>query len=303
MLANVVMNNRNLSSLVQKIIFSAAGFLAPFALLISAMGWLGTDLISAYRLFATTIIQGYFEEGWRMPFAYFWHTEHAVILILGGLALLALISQFKDPRRAETKLWIGGVLFVYICLVVPSVIFHYFVVYARLARQLMPFLVLLAAQGMVQVENHAAAGRRITRLILAVIVIQAAWNFTYFYGLNYPREFAVEAQTKFPEFEYSFKRLAFGAPVVCQYNGYIIENAKFYVTPPEKLPHVEGQLLLSALHPANALPYQYEGDPPDVRETYSRLKLRMNFYKADEQFMSETNPDWTTIKSCVVNEK
>jgi hypothetical protein len=66
---------------------------------------------------------------------------------------------------------------------------------------------------------------------------------------------------------------------------------------------VKGQLLLSAPHPANVLPYQYEGDPPEVRRVYSILKLRMNFYKVDEEFMSENNPDWTAIKNCVVREQ
>ena len=83
----------------------------------------------------------------------------------------------------------------------------------------------------------------------------------------------------------------------------MIEHTKFYVAPPEELPPVEGQLLLSALHPTNYQPYLYEGDSPDFRKAYRNLKLRMNFYKADEEFMSEINPAWTTIESCVAAEE
>jgi hypothetical protein len=302
MLANVLIKRENLSRLVRKAILTSIGFVIPLGLLMLAMLWSGTDIISAYRLFATSITQGSFQEGWSLPFEYFWHTEHAVFLFILTFSLAAIISQWKDPR-SDTKLWLGGFLFVYICLVIPSVFVHYFVVYARLARQLIPFLVLLAAQGLVHVENRMPSGHRITNLVLVMILIQAAWNYANAYRVTYPREFAAEAQIKFPEFEFSPKRLAYGAPVVCQYNGYAIENTKFYVAPPERSPQVQGQILLSAQHPINYLPYLYEGDPPEFRQIYRALKLKMNFYKVDEQFMTESNPDWKTMKSCVTNEK
>lgn len=301
MLAHVLAPSGKISGMPRKIICTAAGFVLPLALLIAVMRWSGTDMISAYRVFVTTITQGSFQEGWSIPFAYFWHTEHVLILILVAFSIAALLSRFRDSR-SDTKLWAGGIIFIYLCLAIPSVAFHFFVVYARLARQLIPFLVLLTAQGMAHMENRPDFGPRITRLILAVIVVQAAWNYNYFYGLSYPRDFAAEAQARFPDFEFSLKRLAFGAPVICHNNGYVIQNAKFYVVPPERVPEVTGQLLMSALHPAKSLPYQYEGDPPDIRQVYSKLDLRMNLYKADEQFMSETNPDWTAIKDCVVRE-
>jgi hypothetical protein len=181
-------------------------------------------------------------------------------------------------------------------------VLHYFVVYARLARQLIPFLVLLAAQGLIQLENRVADGRSITQLIVVVILLQAAWNFTQAYRISFPRDFAIEARIRFPDFEFSSKRLAYGAPVICQYNEYIIENAKFYVAPPERIPQVSGQILLSELHPTNFQPYLYEGDPPAFRQAYRNLRLRMKLYKADREFMSETNPEWIDMKSCITNE-
>jgi hypothetical protein len=133
--------------------------------------------------------------------------------------------------------------------------------------------------------------------------VQAAWNFVISYNLAYPRDFAARAQAMFPKFEFSTKRLAFGAPVICQNNGYIIENAKYYVTPPEIVPHIPGQLLLSAQHPSTFRPYQYDGDPPAIRQTFDLLQLKMNFYKVDEHFMSDTNADWVAIKNCMIREK
>jgi hypothetical protein len=302
MLANIFIQWEPIGRLTLKAIITITGFVTPLGLLIVTMLSAGTDMISAYRLFASSITQGVFEEGWSIPFEYFWYTEYIIILILGALALLAVFGPFNEPRR-YTWLWAGGILFIYLCLVISSVVLEYFVVYARLARQLIPFLALLAAQGLTQMENRVTHGQKVTQLIFVVIFIQAAWNFTAAYQISFPRDFAAEAQVRFPAFEFSSKRLAFGAPVICQHNGYLIENAKFYVAPPEELPQVKGELLLSAPHPTNYQPYLYEGDPPDFRQAYRTLKLHMNFYKADQEFMSEMNPEWMTIENCVVPEE
>ncbi len=153
MLANILVNDEHRIRIVQKTIFTAIGFIASLTFLIIGMQRLGANMISAYRLFAASITQGSFQEAWRLPFEYFWYTEHAVILMLGTLSIIAILSQFKESRQ-DTKFWAGGILFIYLCLFIPSVILKYFVVYGRLARQLIPFLVLLSAQGMVQVENR-----------------------------------------------------------------------------------------------------------------------------------------------------
>lgn len=301
-LVNIFMKSKTVAQFLQTGFVTATGFVVPLILLILGMRGLGMDMIKEYRLFSTTITQGSFQEGWSLPFAYFWHTEHVVILVLGIFAIIAVLNLFR-AFNAYTRLWLSAIVFIYLCLVIPSVFLKYFVVYARLARQLMPFLVLLAAQGIVLIETRVVPGRRITALIFTVVFLQAAWNFNYFHKLHYPRDFAAEMMARFPEFEFSSKRLAFGAPVICQNNGYIIENAKFYATLPEEIRQVKGQLLVSVPHPANSLSYQYEGDPPEVRQVYSKLKLRMNFYKVDKEFMSESNPEWMNIKNCVVPEK
>jgi hypothetical protein len=179
---------------------------------------------------------------------------------------------------------------------------HYFVVYARLARQMLPFLILLAAQGFIRLENRVACSQRAIPFIYIVIFVQAAWNFSAAYQVGFPRDFAAEAQVRFPGFEFSSKRLAYGAPVICQHNGYVIENTKFYIAPPERIPQVKGQLLLSAPHPTHYLPYLYEGDPPDFRRAYRTLRLQMNLFKVDSTFMSDTNPQWTATENCVVHE-
>jgi hypothetical protein len=302
MLAHILVHVETLTGMLRRSIWTAVGLILPFALLTGAGSMAGVNIISAYRLFSESITQGNFAEGGSLPFAYFWYTEHGVLVILGALAFLAVLNLRRGLAR-HTILWLAGISFIYICLVVPSVFLQYFVVYGRLARQIMPFLVLLAAQGLASLEQRVPSGTKVTGLILAVIFFQAAWNFAESYNLAYPREFVAQAQARFPMFEFSSKRFAFGAPVICQNNGFMMENAKYYVDPPEMVPQIQGKLLISAQHPSNFRPYQYDGDPPATRQAFDSLKLHMNFYKADQEFMSETNPAWRVIKNCMTEEK
>jgi hypothetical protein len=82
-----------------------------------------------------------------------------------------------------------------------------------------------------------------------------------------------------------------------------MENAKYYVDPPREHPHVQGQLLMSAPHPSNFRPYQYDGDPPATRRAFDILKLQMNFLMVDQKFMSDADSNWKTIKNCMIEEK
>src|SRR5688572_3683209 len=58
MLANIFMKDKMIGGLIRKAIFTAIGFVTPLGILIITMRLAGTDLISAYHLFATSITQG-----------------------------------------------------------------------------------------------------------------------------------------------------------------------------------------------------------------------------------------------------
>jgi len=300
MITNVLRSDRNLLSLVQKGFFTAIGFVTPVIFLLIVAIRFGENLLTEYRTFATTVSQGSYAEGWSLPFEYFWHTEHLAILALGLLSLYAIIES--KGHNKSLNVFTAGLIFVYLCLLIPSVFLHSFVVYGRLARQMMPFLILLSASGLVRLEQNFLLGQKIARFVFVVIFIQAAWNYSTSYQLSYPRQFASKAQAQYPDFDFSEKRLGFGAPTLCKNNGYIIENVKYFVTPPEPNPPVQGELLLSTSHTDNFLPYQYEGYTYEQRQKFRELNLQMRFYKADSAFMSEANSAWTAIKSCVVKE-
>jgi hypothetical protein len=281
-------------------IWTAVGFFAPALLLLEISALAGINIVDAYRTFSTTVSQGSFAEGWSLPFEYYWHTEHLVFFAILILSIPALFNQNNGKKTAWT--WAGATAFIYLNMFVLSVVLHKFVVMARQVRQMTPFLVLLAASGLAGLEQRFSLGQKLVRGILAVLLLQAGWNYLASYNLTYPREFVWEAQTRFPAFEFSEKRLAFGAPTLCQNNGYVAEYVKHFAVPPEPNPPVEGELLLSAPHPDNFLPYQYEGYTYEQRLYLRELKPEMRLYKADAGFMSESNPIWKTMKNCVVNE-
>lgn len=301
MLIHAFRGNSKIGELIRKASLTAAGFVFPALLLFFLALLAGTNLLTEYRVFSTTVSQGSFDEGWSLPFEYFWHTEYIVFIVLIALSVFAGIHAFKR-RDGFPILWAGGIIFLYLCLVIPSVFLHSFVVYGRLARQMIPFLILLAAIGIVNLERSYASGRNVTRIVLAIVLIHAVWNYKTSYELSYPREFAQQAQAQYPDFEFSEKRHTFGAPTLCQNNGFIIENVKYFVTPPEPNPLVQGQHLLSAPHPVNFLPYQYEGYTYEQRQALRELQIEMKFYKADSEFMSDSNPTWTEMKNCVVKD-
>jgi hypothetical protein len=303
MLAHLFFNSKRDLTFLRKSFLTALGFILPVLLLYFLARAFQINLFAEYGKFARSISQGEFGEGWSLPIQYLWSAEHLVIVIFGGLSLYAIAGLFKNNGQKHEIIWAGGLLFIYLCLVVFSVFLHTFVVYGRLVRQMMPFLILLSVTGLGSIMQHSITGAKVAWLLVAMVIVQFGWNFATSYELSYPREFVVRARADFPDFEFSEKRLAFGAPAVCRYNGYMIENVKYFLTPPDSTLPEDGQLLMSAQHPVNFLPYQYEGYPLAERQAFRELKLQMKFYKAYAEFMSAENPAWTSIKSCVVKEK
>ena len=105
--------------------------------------------------------------------------------------------------------------------------------------------------------------------------------------------------TRYGGFNFSPKRFAFGAPEVCENNGYAMQNAKFFLAAPEKIPVVPGDILLSASHPINFLPYQYEGYTPEQRQAFRDAQLRMVFFRLDPEFASQAELRKMGIPSCL----
>jgi len=287
---------RMVRDILQRGILIGLGFSLPALAVLVCSARFGVNFVEEYSRFAGTITQGSYEEGWILPFMYFWHTEHFLFIILVLLALYALLTGKSRPVVA---LWGGCILFLYLCLVVPSVFLHSFVVYGRLVRQIMPFLSLLAASGFgILSKELPLTGPKIAQTALLMIFVQSVWSFSNTFRVAYPRDFVREVQAQYPDFTFSPKRFLFGAPEICEDNGYAMQNAKYFLAVPETALTVPGQTLLVAPHPVNFLPYQYEGYTPEQRQAFRNAQVRMVFYELDPVLAERKDLHKIGILSC-----
>jgi hypothetical protein len=164
----------------------------------------------------------------------------------------------------------------------------------------MPFLILLAASGLgILSRALQPTGQKIAQIVLWMIFVQSVWNFSNTFRVAYPRDFVRDAQAQYPDFTFSPKRFLFGAPEICEHNGYAMQNAKYFLAAPETALPVPGQTLLAASHPVNFLPYQYEGYTPEQRQAFRKVQLRMVFYKLDPEFAAREDLQKIGILSCL----
>ena len=107
---------------------------------------LGYSYLQSLSNFSATITQGTWSEGWWLGWAYLWHSEHTLLLVWAlGIGLL-LASRLER----SVLYWLLLVVAMYLLLVLGSVVLQKFVVYGRSMRQLVPFICLLAAAGLMK---------------------------------------------------------------------------------------------------------------------------------------------------------
>lgn len=261
------------------------GFLAPLAILLLVCFAVGKDVFGDYGIYLQKIVQGSFSEGWSLPFEYLWHAEHGLLVIVGLFSLLSLFLFLKNGDKF-VYIAFGGTLFIYLCLVIPSNILHSFVVYGRTARQLMPFLVLSAAYGLSALHSWKPGGRWLTNIVVGMIVVQTAWNYSLSYKIVYPREFIEDIRQRYPAFEVSSKMMRFYSPLICQNEDFLLINFHYIYNPLPTLPDIQGELLSQAPHPVHFRPYLYEGYTPEERQAIRNGNIKIAFYKLDESYLA-----------------
>ena len=280
---------------LQKALFTLAGFAAPLIFLAILMSAYDVNIFSDYINFAQTVNQGSYTEGWKLPIEYLWNAEHTMFVFLVIFSLYTVLDISRDNLK-QTAISLGGIVSIYLCLAVPSSIFHSFVVYGRLSRQLVPFLVLAATQGFFMLMNKTMANRYFAIAIVVLICIQAIINYRGSYEIIYPREFIKIAEGNYPPFKMSLKKTNLGAPAICKYQNFIVTNAKYIYPIPEALPDIDGIPLISVPHPINFLPYQYEGYTPEERQIIQDKQPKMELYQVhDEKNLAQLKK----VKSCV----
>lgn len=238
--------------------------------------FLGTPLFTMLFGFASTINQGEFSEGWSLPWRYLWDAEHGLLLIwiLGGLFSLIVWVKAKDISLRRIIIWFLIIAGIYLGLSLGSSIFKRFVVYGRLARQMVPFFCILSAVGLSCFLVRFSL--KVKAILVLIFMIQVGWNFYQPLQIRFPNETRLMLDRKYGQENITYgwtMRSACGANELPQIkNGrFILTNATHFYPIEGFLPQPKGEIILSYKHPLSFLPYQYEGYPP-----YQRERLRSN---------------------------
>lgn len=244
---------------------SVAAFAAPTALLLVVSNiFAPKPLDEQFLSFTETIIQGDFSEGWSLPFEYLWHAEHLLLVFWIGAAAVSAWLLWEGERNSRILLGLSGILFSYTSLVFVSMVLEKFVVYGRLARQLVPFLCILGAFALERMWASGKRGRRASLILITVLAIQTGFNFYTPLVQKFPTSFREEVR-------HIRKDLEPGE--------FIFVNVHFIhpdtlAEAPQDRPR---RTVLIRPHPLEYLPYQYEGYTPEKREYLRSTDIRMKF--------------------------
>ena len=221
---------------------STAGVFTTAGVIIGSDVMLGGQLIRSYRTFGAMVSQGEYQEGWRLPFEYLWHAEHGLLIVwLAGLGW-CLVTVRHWSASPVVRVGLTGSLAVWAALAVTSTAVHVFVVYGRLARQLVPFFCLLAACMLGRVWMSQ---RRVVRaLVPATLVVLAAQSVANFQQ-PLKQTFPDDLERKYgPSHE----------------SDLIWVNVEHIYPEPRKIVLGSDVVLIhQAPHPLEFLPYQYRG--------------------------------------------
>lgn len=256
-----VLQNADWRSVIRRSAVTAVGLLIPVILFVGASdnGWMVvTDSMS----FMADVDQGAFAEGWRVPFAYLWHAEHGLFLLWIASVIVCVVSWRRSFTIPAVRVGLIGLLFIYGTLAVFSTGFEAFVVYGRLARQLVPFFCLVTAAALVRIGPRAQRRQAFLWTVGVAIVVQAGFNARPVFAQQFPSEFISRGE------QVAERHGASKAKAVLLYAEHLY--------PPRKLEVPAGMVEISAAsHPLQYLPYQYEGYTPQERQFLRSTDIRM----------------------------
>ena len=284
LVVNVALPEQLSASRISKGILSGLGFIAPFGLVLLAGNLFGNDLWSSYVEFSGKINQGVFSEGWSLPFAYLWASEHS-LLILWLIAIVSSIYALPERHPKRILIFLAGIFTIYGCFVLFSVVFGKFVVYGRLVRQLIPFLALTGAYFLEMILKRQLEGNRRGRVayaaVILVMLLQFGLNFLDVFQLKYPRDFARQVQERYPDFKMNATDMTYTSPDVIQVNSYQAIYIKYIYPFPNPVARNKTDFLMSARHPQQYVPYLYEGFTPGQRSVFLNTDITMGVIRLE----------------------
>ena len=254
-----VLQKADWRSVIRRSAATAVGLATPVVLFVGASDS-GRMVVADSMSFMADVDQGAFAEGWRVPFEYLWHAEHGLLLLWIASVIVCLVSWRRSFDLPVVRVGLLGVLFVYGTLAVFSTGFEAFVVYGRLARQLVPFFCLVTAAVLARLAPRTQMRQAFLWIVGVAIVIQAGFNARPIFAQQFPSEFISRGE--------QVARMHGASRTVLLYTEHLY--------PPRSLEVPAGMVeIFAAPHPLQFLPYQYEGYTPQERQFLRSTDIRM----------------------------
>ena len=262
-------HNRSTALILRKLFLWSFAFALPaISMLLMGKFLVQKPLLDLYIDFAGSVTQGSFAEGWLLPFPYLWYSEHMLFIFFLASVVFTLANAKKNPR---VQLGAIAITFIYLGLVVVSTGLQLFVVYGRLARQLMPFLVILGAvalEHLWSISNHA---KRLAVLLVVGLAFQSAFNFGPIFGQEFPIEFRESVINYISNLSS---------------DDYLLIYAEIIYPELDQIPITgDYHVVHQADHPLEFRPYQYEGYTPEQRALLRQedIDMRLIIYENTEE--------------------
>jgi hypothetical protein len=285
LMLHVVQDGHTVRRAVVRGVYAAVGFvLLPALIIVIQLATGAPLLIGGMRRLAGTVTDGYAPEGFSVPWAYFWHAEHGLLLLWVVSTLFVVIGggAWTAGRRRTAMRWIAAAVIIYFGLAITSAMLHWFVVMGRQSRQLVPFLSLAAAAAIAESWERRRWPRAVAAACVSLLVLQVGWNFRQPLQQRFPRDVIAEVRSRYGGVD--FDTSVEGPPDAQEHveSRWVLLNAQHLYHPraprsPLASPAVE---VVRYPHPLQFLPYQYEGFAPMERQVLRTTDIAMRLLDA-----------------------
>ncbi|PTY05614.1 hypothetical protein DB347_14685 [Opitutaceae bacterium EW11] len=261
----------SLANLLRRFVLTGFGLLSPVALVFSAAGLLGHNLVQHAIQFSHTVTQGDFGRGWKFVYEYFRESEGSYAVILLAIAAVGLPLWSKRDRR-----WFGpaGVVLAMALILCAEMIFFSdvvprFAIAGRMAKPLMLFLAVGAGIGCADLVRRW--GRWFGVAVATASLVCIAANFRMPMRLEFPDHFKARATEQMNAILNREPRASVG-----------LLNARFFHRPIFTPPLPPYDLVLAARHPLQFRPYVYEGYSEPMRDAFAAHDFTMRLVRFRE---------------------
>jgi hypothetical protein len=275
------------ASALKRAVYAGLGVLIVPAVIMLVELAMGAPLLFAgMQRLASTVTDGYAPEGFSVPWAYFWHAEHGLLLVWIAAALFVVLGRadWNDARRRTATVWVLAAAFIYLGLGFTSAVLHVFVVMGRQSRQLVPFFSLATAAAVMELLERRRWSSRIVGACVAALVLQAGWNFRQPLQQRFPGDVIAEITAKYGPID--FDNTIQGPPQAHEHveSQWVLFNAQHLYHPRAPRPPLPSSVLevMRFRHPLQFLPYQYEGFEPMERQVLRANDIAMRLVDVGE---------------------